>query len=61
MHNAIMNQISIVMLAIFVVVGLFSVTGLIGITPAEKAQAQQVLHTKINKLWEAPTGRIQNR
>ena len=56
-----MNQISIVMLAIFVVVGLFSVTGLIGITPAEKAQAQQVLQTKNNKLWEAPTGRIQNR
>ena len=61
MYNAIMNQTSIVMLAIFVVFGLFSVTGLIGITPVEKAQAQQVLQTKINKLWEAPTGRIQNR
>ena len=50
-----MNQTSIVMLAILVVFGVFSFAGLIGIPPVEKAQAQQVLRTKINKLWETLT------
>src|ERR671930_792381 len=49
-----MNQKNTVVFVAFVVAGVVLAPGLIGIPPVEKAQAQQVLRTKINKLWESP-------
>src|SRR5919198_4851167 len=50
-----MNQKNTVVFVAFVVAGVVLAPGLIGIPPVEKAQAQQVLRTKINKLWETLT------
>ena len=50
-----MNQKNTVVFVAFVVAGVVLAPGLIGIPPVEKAQAQQVLQTKINKLWETLT------
>jgi sugar lactone lactonase YvrE len=46
-----MNQKNTVVFAAFVVL----VAGLIGIPSVEKAHAQQVMQTKVNKLWETST------